>query len=139
MAEVVEVLDRGIMLSGAPGRYSLFETIFQSLEPFVEQSTNNDAIQYLEIVPPETLETSSSIPHAETAHSFEAFQYHLNHVRTPIIIPGALANWPALERWQQADYFLKKTLGGRRLVPVEIGKLYTDSDWHRKSSHSKNT
>jgi hypothetical protein len=57
---------------------------------------------------------------------------HLGPV--PLIIAGALTHWPALDRssnrfWNSPDYLLKKTLGGRRLVPVEIGRSYTDVSW----------
>jgi hypothetical protein len=52
----------------------------------------------------------------------------------PMIITGALTPWPALDSssnrfWDSPDYLLKKTLGGRRLVPVEIGRSYTDESW----------
>lgn len=39
--------------------------------------------------------------------------------------------WPALtERlWCKPGYFLRRTIGGRRLVPVEIGRSYVDDGW----------
>lgn len=51
----------------------------------------------------------------------------------PIIITSALDHWPAVSdpsrRWSNPRYLMRKTLGGRRLVPVEIGRSYTDEDW----------
>jgi hypothetical protein len=52
----------------------------------------------------------------------------------PLILTGALAHWLALDTstgqsWNSPEYLLSKTLGGRRLVPVEIGRSYTDESW----------
>ncbi|KAJ3484305.1 hypothetical protein NLG97_g7086 [Lecanicillium saksenae] len=39
--------------------------------------------------------------------------------------------WPAIKekRWSQPDYLFRMTLGGRRMVPVEIGRSYVDQGW----------
>lgn len=55
----------------------------------------------------------------------------------PLLIKGSMTHWPALLRggernWSSPDYFHKKTLGGRRLVPVEVGRSYTDVGWGQK-------
>ncbi|KAF9630585.1 Transcription factor jumonji/aspartyl beta-hydroxylase [Lasiodiplodia theobromae] len=51
----------------------------------------------------------------------------------PMIITGALDHWPAISdpsrRWSDPNYLMRKTLGGRRLVPIEIGRSYTDEGW----------
>lgn len=49
-----------------------------------------------------------------------------------MIITDALSDWPALKYWQRPSYLLQHTLGGRRLVPVEIGKSYVDSNWSQR-------
>jgi hypothetical protein len=45
-------------------------------------------------------------------------------------------DWPAVacsdRRWSDPSYLLKATLGGRRLVPVELGRSYTDDDWSQR-------
>jgi hypothetical protein len=53
---------------------------------------------------------------------------------TPLIIEGALGHWPALDErpWSDPSYLLEQTLGGRRLVPIEVGKSYTDDGWGQK-------
>lgn len=80
--------------------------------------------------------------------SLEAFQAHLNaaaavgnsehedlpgNLPAPIVITGTLDHWPAVSdptrRWSNPHYLMRKTLGGRRLVPVEIGRSYTDEGW----------
>lgn len=55
----------------------------------------------------------------------------------PLLIKGSMTHWPALMRggernWSSPGYFHKKTLGGRRLVPVEVGRSYTDVGWGQK-------
>lgn len=39
--------------------------------------------------------------------------------------------WPALRQgtWARPDYLFRQTTGGRRLVPVEIGRSYVDAGW----------
>lgn len=68
--------------------------------------------------------------------SLAAFQKKLNNIEehTPLIIQGAIQHWPALDErsWNNPEYLLRQTLGGRRLVPVEIGKSYTDEGWGQK-------
>jgi hypothetical protein len=77
--------------------------------------------------------------------SLSAFQTRLNNDHQsnhslgalPLIITGALTHWPALDAsssrsWNSPDYLLKKTLGGRRLVPIEIGRSYTDESWGQR-------
>lgn len=70
--------------------------------------------------------------------SLSAFQAHLDTsgdgAPTPLVITGALEHWPALHEraWDSPAYLLRQTLGGRRLVPVEIGRSYTDEGWGQK-------
>ncbi|TLD24625.1 jumonji domain-containing 5 [Venturia nashicola] len=76
--------------------------------------------------------------------SFAAFQMKLNddHDRNqkqgslPFIITQAITEWPALadpsRSWKDPHYWLLNTIGGRRLVPVEVGRAYTDDDWSQK-------
>src|SRR5215469_523875 len=74
--------------------------------------------------------------------SLEEFQsqLELDHKKNrrngplPFIITHAIDDWPAFHNnpWRNPRYLLSKTLGGRRLVPIEIGQSYTDSDWSQK-------
>jgi lysine-specific demethylase 8 len=45
-----------------------------------------------------------------------------------------MSHWPALNErpWKSREYLLKKTFGGRRLVPVEVGRSYTDEGWGQR-------
>jgi lysine-specific demethylase 8 len=66
-------------------------------------------------------------------------QDHLSNKKQgplPFIITNALDHWPSIsdpERtWANPRHLLHRTLGGRRLVPVELGRSYTDESWGQK-------
>ncbi|KAK2072491.1 hypothetical protein P8C59_006841 [Phyllachora maydis] len=52
----------------------------------------------------------------------------------PIIFTGLTGDWPALTNhpWSKPSYLLSHTFGGRRLVPVEVGRSYLDAGWGQK-------
>jgi lysine-specific demethylase 8 len=56
---------------------------------------------------------------------------HIQEVRTPLVLENYVSHWPAMSErpWASRDYWWKRTFGGRRLVPVEVGRSYTDEDW----------
>ncbi|KAK1777494.1 hypothetical protein QBC45DRAFT_452449 [Copromyces sp. CBS 386.78] len=73
--------------------------------------------------------------------SIETFQSHFSKPRpdggpgpAPLIITGLVDHWPALTThpWNKPAYLLSRTLSGRRLVPVEIGRSYVDEGWGQK-------
>ncbi|KAF9412948.1 hypothetical protein BGZ94_000872 [Podila epigama] len=65
--------------------------------------------------------------------TMDAFQTHVNGPTggTPIIITGAIEHWPARDRWTDLDTLCERA-GPDRLVPVEIGRQYTDEEWTQK-------
>ena len=71
-----------------------------------------------------------SYPIARTPISLTRFEEHLKHP-TPMVITGAIEHWPALSirPWNSPSYLLRRTLDGRRLVPIELGRSYTDEGW----------
>lgn len=119
----------GITLSGTPGRSATFASIFQQLENLIDDETMRVTPAHFGIIPPKPLNSLHPIDRAATPFSFEAFQRHLDNKTTPVIIPGTLSQWEASRQWHNPTYLKSRTLGGRRLVPVEIGKSYTDADW----------
>ncbi|GAW10751.1 hypothetical protein ANO14919_000860 [Xylariales sp. No.14919] len=74
------------------------------------------------------------------ALSIEEFQTYVDRPHDsrlgpePLILHNALSEWPALSThpWNQPSYLLSQTFGGRRLVPVEIGRSYVDEGWGQK-------
>lgn len=75
-----------------------------------------------------------------SAMSMEAFQSYMENPRgpapgpEPIIMTGLVEDWPARTHnsWDKPFHLLSRTLGGRRLVPVEIGRSYVDEGWGQK-------
>ena len=55
---------------------------------------------------------------------------------TPLVLTSCIAHWPAIceptRSWDSPRYLLSMALGGRRLVPVEIGRSYVDEGWGQK-------
>ncbi|RMD40215.1 hypothetical protein DV735_g4917, partial [Chaetothyriales sp. CBS 134920] len=66
---------------------------------------------------------------AIAAPSLEDFHKHLHDRREPVILRGAFNHWPALHKWKKVSFWENATLAGSRLVPVELGRSYVDSDW----------
>jgi lysine-specific demethylase 8 len=56
----------------------------------------------------------------------------MNVVAKPLVLTGIITNWPALNTWNSVAFWLERTLGGRRLVPIEVGRSYTDDGWGQK-------
>lgn len=67
----------------------------------------------------------------------EAFQAYLDRdrgtSRQPLVMSGMLDHWPARQPdarpWSSPAYLRWRTLRGRRLVPVEVGRSYVDAGW----------
>lgn len=130
--QIIVELDKGLTISGAPGRKDVFEFAFTFLEDLINDPADESVPKLFSFECETELSSKYPIPRAEDNLSFDLFQAHLTKHTTPLIIPGTFTHWPALERWQDPTYLLAHTLGGRRLVPVEIGKSYTDSDWSQR-------
>lgn len=159
--EVVKSLDMTLILTGAPGREEVVELWFAALEGILSFRGPESDIS----VPAERpakrmkLDDVSSIPSALSSAGVDCrpplrhpvsrvndmglstFQKKLSSpaTHTPLIIENAIRYWPAFaERpWSDPNYLLKRTLGGRRLVPIETGRSYTDSGWGQKISTFK--
>ncbi|KLU81409.1 JmjC domain-containing protein 5 [Magnaporthiopsis poae ATCC 64411] len=71
---------------------------------------------------------------------FPEFQTHLSRPSNPslgpepLVITGVTDDWPArtTRPWNKPAYLLSRTLRGRRLVPVEVGRSYVDDGWGQK-------
>jgi hypothetical protein len=153
--EVVRMLDMALILTGAPGREEIVELWFAALKAVLpsQRSLGTEGLGSPErprkrqkLAPempyrfPSTLPTPAPtlrypLPRARDL-SLEAFQAKVADVstHTPTIIKGAIQHWPALDErpWSSPNYLLEQTLGGRRLVPIEVGRSYTDEGWGQK-------
>ncbi|KAF2840173.1 Clavaminate synthase-like protein [Patellaria atrata CBS 101060] len=156
--QVVQILDMAVILTGAPKREELIDDIMKGLLNFLNPEIQEDDNIMIAAPPHKRRKITSSIPWSfpipsltpgglrcpiqrTEAPEFEDFQAHISrkppehdpYAPTPLIITGAIANWPALSEasrsWNDPSYLLRQTLGGRRLVPIELGRSYTDDDW----------
>lgn len=133
LSEIIHVVDRAIVMSGAPGRRSLFDWLLKELHEYasVDASATQRTWQFQR---PEPLLTTSAIMRVDEALSFPDFDRHLhsNRMPQPLVMPDVLSNWPASQKWHDLSYLLHQTHGGRRLVPVEVGRSYVDEDWAQR-------
>lgn len=129
--DAIHTLDLALILAGAPGphRRSTIHTLLESI-PTAAAAAEAPALTKNPIRdPPPTI--SHPIPRLPRP-SLHAFQTHLDTQDSPLIVTHALTHWRALASWPHPRYLLSLTHGGRRLVPVEVGRAYTDSGWGQR-------
>jgi lysine-specific demethylase 8 len=132
LARIAKILDLAIQLTGAPGRAQIFDGTFEELSCFVPANFDTILPTHFSFSAPGNLEAQHSISFHLEPLRFEEFQHHLDKINTPIIMDGAIVHWPARTNWISPSYWMEKTLGGRRLVPVEVGSQYTDQAWSQR-------
>ena len=142
--KVVRLLDMAVIMAGAPQREETIEAFLSALQehihslqkgglvpgfPWKKGHSNDDAFSADVTEPPcikHPILTCSNL-------SMTAFEKESARAR-PLVIQNALEHWPALRErsWKSPQYLMEQTLGGRRLVPVEVGRSYTDEGWGQK-------
>ena len=146
LGEIVSILDLALIMAGGMGREELIHDILTRLQPVArsvhsrwrkrqrsdENSSGENSVD-------ELLRTDSvSVPTLQypvsrlDCPSLAHFSDFMQHAREPVILTSILEHWPALDKWKSASFWLDTTLGGRRLVPIEVGRSYTDEDWGQK-------
>ncbi|KAL5390068.1 hypothetical protein DPSP01_002125 [Paraphaeosphaeria sporulosa] len=151
VGKVVETLDMALILTGAVGREEVVGAWFEVLEgvvggcaddgvrPSKRRKVDDDNDEFPRTFP-DTIthmpQLKHPIPRLQEL-SLSAFEAKVEdpEMQIPHIIEGAIQHWPAFEEaraWKKPGYLMRKTLSGRRLVPVEIGRSYTDAGWGQK-------
>lgn len=156
--DAVNILDMAIIMAGANGRRSMIESIIEYLRLYLEHGKNASeydyednqlhkkrrrlsacSAQYRDTFPLDMVGfyQSHSIQHqicSSKGLSISAFERHLQGGKGPLVIKDTLEHWPALHErpWRSPSYLKEKMFGGRRLVPVEVGRSYTDEGWCQK-------
>ncbi|KJZ79793.1 hypothetical protein HIM_00507 [Hirsutella minnesotensis 3608] len=66
-----------------------------------------------------------------TLDRFEEYMNRDGGNAWPVVFTDLIDEWPALtdRPWRRPEYLLSQTFGGRRLVPVEVGRSYVDDGW----------
>lgn len=148
--DVVRLLDMAIIMAGAEGRRDMIESILESLQRYLQERHHDDyepnpkrrklgvpTSQYSDRFPIECYKGTVILPQIQcpvpsaSAPPVWVFEQHLQARKGPIVINKALEHWPALDDrpWGSPSYLMHKTFDGRRLVPVELGRSYTDEGW----------
>lgn len=152
LSPVVHTLDMALIMTGAPLRELLIEDLLAALQAATAEESGFTDPEFDDLsakgppskrrklspplFPPDTAPAPAlkyPIPRV-SAPSFDALEHHIHNVRTPLVITDAVDHWPALSTrpWSSRDYWYERTFGGRRLVPVEIGRSYTDEGWGQR-------
>ena len=134
LEDVIRQLDMVLIMTGAPLRGEMIESYFQHLQEFAARE--EPAYKGSE---DDEFETSNfrapgiEFPVPRSGMSLPQFEKLLK-APEPRVIERALQHWPAFEErpWKSPSYLLQRTFGGSRLVPVELGRSYTDEGWGQK-------
>ena len=159
MDEMVRTIDMALIMAGPPTSLETRDAIDAVLDLLqkcnserfsLDDEQGNPKRQKLDYTSQTPLDrfptTSAFVPPVLNpipriiAPSFYSFEKYMSKPKNdalgpePIIITGALESWPARgERsWSKPSYLLSKTIGGRRLVPIETGRSYVDDGWGQK-------
>ncbi|KAF1349809.1 hypothetical protein BDV97DRAFT_296160 [Delphinella strobiligena] len=133
ITKLVYILDMAIILTGAPRHRQLIHQIFDSLKTILGPHDGPRTAVFPSNAPaPLPSDTFTRVEKLD----FLAFQSHLDEDPKPLVMSGVMNDWPAVadskHLWSDSAYLLQATLGGRRLVPVELGRSYTDEGWSQK-------
>jgi hypothetical protein len=159
ISETVRLLDMTLIMTGGSGRRDLIFKVLEQLSGVTLEDSNGPN-KRRKITKGSEVSVQSKIPHSfpESSRSafppikqpilrmndltLEQFQNHLDssHIKNqksgtlPIIITSSITEWPAMStrKWSDPEYLLSRTIGGQRIVPVEIGRSYTDEGWGQK-------
>ena len=136
--EAVRLVDMALIVAGGVGREDICHELLMRLQNALNNNTHADVAAELDSTPDHLPTEVVSIPrisrppsHVRTP-SLDEFQQHMRRSKTPVVLEGVLDGWPALQDWKKLSYWYNHTLGGRRLVPVELGRSYADEGWTQK-------
>jgi hypothetical protein len=135
---IVAALDMALIMTGAPGegRKEAIDDLLEALDEAHRRKNKRQKSEELRFdVMKDSMELlQHPVERWETPPSLEEFQQYLLSSNRPIIICGAISHWPALSShpWASPEYLLSLTNRGMRLVPVEVGRAYTDPSWGQK-------
>ena len=159
--EVIQLLDMALIMAGGLGRqveiHRLLQLIHASVmaspveQPRVkrrkfiseaadgqdgeERPSSMNSLRSVDVGLPIEVTSLPKIQHPISRQSLPSmldFEKHMWTTKTPQILTDTMTHWSAMATWHSASYWMDLTIGGRRLVPVEIGRSYTDDDWRQE-------
>ena len=139
--QVVRILDMASIMVGAAGRHELIGELLDGLQERWNESlpprtkkqrlgVHRDAFPVAEHLAMSAVPMIHYPVQSTVAPSMQSFEAYMKSAQ-PRRITEALRHWPAMHErpWSSPVYLLDQTFGGRRLIPVEIGRSYTDAGW----------
>ncbi|OJZ89907.1 hypothetical protein ASPFODRAFT_30748 [Aspergillus luchuensis CBS 106.47] len=155
LTPTIHMLDKALIMTGAPLREALVLAVINALQGACPTTKRNNLtkFEFPDELDPDELATPlfsddaaptpeicfpiprvSNLPMWGTSPSSPNFRDHARQKKTPLVITDAVNDWPAISTgsWASREFWMHRTFGGRRLVPVEIGRSYTDEDWGQR-------
>ncbi|KAJ6111075.1 hypothetical protein N7486_003310 [Penicillium sp. IBT 16267x] len=155
LREVIHVLDMALIMTGGRGREERIKKLFSEIKLATDKSDDESArseeFEKPEGPPQKRQKTMpdmapmfppTSMPEPCLDHpilrvsnpTMAYMENHIEEVRTPLVITDNINHWPAMNTrpWASREYWWSRTLNGKRLIPVEVGRSYTDEEWGQK-------
>lgn len=146
LTQVIHILDNAWIMTGAPMREHTIDSLLSALQEASNMDSElRDDPDLCNQPPPKRMKFSAplfppnALPEPRIQHpvarasspTFEFMEKHIQDIRTPLVIENHVDHWEAMSTrpWASRDYWWKRTFGGRRHVPVEVGRSYTDEGW----------
>lgn len=143
---LVESLDRALITSGGQSQHlgqRWIEETMELLDSVLQQETDQRPSKRQKMSDTSTISLAEPYGRPKLSPSRECprhrgwtldkFESYMNRTGAPkpVVFTDLIGDWPALtdRPWHSVDYLLSQTLGGRRLVPVEVGRSYVDEGW----------
>lgn len=145
---IIEYLDRALITAGGAGHIlgsrwiektlTLLQEVCDSAEPsrisYKKRKRDETPSRFSRIEPRTRPVLTRECPKYDkwAIDKFEDYMREADKYPRPVVFTNLTKDsWPAFNDrpWNSPDYLLSKTIGGRRLVPVEIGRSYVDEDW----------
>ncbi|KAJ5673496.1 hypothetical protein N7507_002623 [Penicillium longicatenatum] len=154
--EAIHALDMALIMTGGRGRERWIKKLFAEIKLATdkwddEPATSEESDQpegppqkrqkiMPDMAPP--MFPPTSIPEPRLDHpiprvsnpTMAYMENHIEKIRTPLVIIDNVDHWPAMNTrpWASCEYWWNRTLNGRRLIPVEVGRSYTDEEWGQR-------
>ncbi|RFU75420.1 lysine-specific demethylase 8 [Trichoderma arundinaceum] len=154
MDRVVETLDRALIVAGGAGIFlgkQWIEKTLDLLGHFWQEEEaakaeaqrphkrikRDSAFSTCEPFGRPNLSADKTCPRHEnwTLEKFEKYMNEESRGRPlPVVFTDLTKEWPAFSDrpWNSPEHLLSRTFGGRRLVPIEIGRSYVDEGWSQE-------
>ena len=132
LSTLSSTLDMAIIMTGAPKHGKLIEDIFSHMQSCLTTISSAELDEHATFPSDSNhVPLTSTVPEGAEI-DLDQFSRHMHASSGPLVIRDATKHWPAYRLWRNPGYLWRQTLNGRRLVPVELGRSYTDDGWSQR-------